>query len=377
MATLKILVVDDEPGIRSGVSRILRNFKVDYPFMDEPFDFEVLEAPTGEDGIEILESNPPDILLLDNKLPGIQGVEVLEYIRKKQKSLVVVMITSYASLELAVKATSDGAYDFIPKPFTPQELKSSIENITKRVFLKKMTTRLQDTGKQIRFTFLSVLSHELKAPLNAIEGYLKMIKERQNGTQLADYDVMIDRSLDRIKGMRTLILDLLDLTRVESGKAKRKITRVDLVSIARTAMDTMRPYAIQRDVRLNLITREVVEMDADSEELEIIFNNLISNAIKYNREGGQVDCSVETRDGIVEIRVTDTGIGMTPAEIEKIFEDFVRIKNEKTKNITGTGLGLSIVKKLIDQYSGRIEVVSNPDQGSTFSVFLPNVKPCS
>ena len=377
MATLKILVVDDEPGIRSGVSRILRNFKVDYPFMDEPFDFEVLEAPTGEDGIEILESNPPDILLLDNKLPGIQGVEVLEYIRKKQKSLVVVMITSYASLELAVKATSDGAYDFIPKPFTPQELKSSIENITKRVFLKKMTTRLQDTGKQIRFTFLSVLSHELKAPLNAIEGYLKMIKERQNGTQFADYDVMIDRSLDRIKGMRTLILDLLDLTRVESGKAKRKITRVDLVSIARTAMDTMRPYAIQRDVRLNLITREVVEMDADSEELEIIFNNLISNAIKYNREGGQVDCSVETRDGIVEIRVTDTGIGMTPAEIEKIFEDFVRIKNEKTKNITGTGLGLSIVKKLIDQYSGRIEVVSNPDQGSTFSVFLPNVKPCS
>ncbi len=377
MATLKILVVDDEPGIRSGVSRILRNFKVDYPFMDEPFDFEVLEAPTGEEGIEILESNPPDILLLDNKLPGIQGVEVLEYIRKKQKSLVVVMITSYASLELAVKATSDGAYDFIPKPFTPQELKSSIENITKRVFLKKMTTRLQDTGKQIRFTFLSVLSHELKAPLNAIEGYLKMIKERQNGTQLADYDVMIDRSLDRIKGMRTLILDLLDLTRVESGKAKRNITRVDLVSIARTAMDTMRPYAIQRDVRLNLITREVVEMDADSEELEIIFNNLISNAIKYNREGGQVDCSVETRDGIVEIRVTDTGIGMTPAEIEKIFEDFVRIKNEKTKNITGTGLGLSIVKKLIDQYSGRIEVVSNPDQGSTFSVFLPNVKPCS
>lgn len=377
MATLKILVVDDEPGIRSGVSRILRNFRVDYPFMDEPFDFEVLEAATGEEGIEIIESNPPDILLLDNKLPGIQGIEVLEYIKKEQISIIVVMITSYASLELAVKATSDGAYDFIPKPFTPQELKSSVENITKRVFLKKMTTRLQDTGKQIRFTFLSVLSHELKAPLNAIEGYLKMIKERQNGTQLADYDVMIDRSLERIKGMRTLILDLLDLTRVESGKAKRNITRVDLVSIARTAMDTMRPYAIQRDVVLNLQTREPVEMDADSEELEIIFNNLISNAIKYNRDGGRVDCLIEPGDGNLVIQVTDTGIGMTPAEIEKIFDDFVRIKNEKTKNITGTGLGLSIVKKLIDHYNGRIEVVSNPDAGSTFKVILPTVKPCS
>ncbi|MEI7661723.1 MAG: hybrid sensor histidine kinase/response regulator [Bacteroidota bacterium] len=376
MSTLKILVVDDEPGIRSGITRILRNFRVDYPFMDEAFEFDVTEAPTGEAGIEIIESNEPDILLLDNKLPGIQGVEVLEYIKKRQKNIIVVMITSYASLELAVKATSDGAYDFIPKPFTPQELKSSIENITKRVFLKKMTNKLQDTGKQIRFTFLSVLSHELKAPLNAIEGYLKMIRERQNGTKLEDYDVMIDRSLDRIKGMRSLILDLLDLTRVESGKAKRNITDVDLVLIARTAMDTMRPYAIQRDVTMNLHHDGAIVMKADAEEMEIIFNNLISNAIKYNKDGGSVDSTLQFNEGYLEIRVVDTGIGMTPVEADKIFDDFVRIKNDKTKNITGSGLGLSIVKKLIDNYSGKIEVISNPDQGSTFIVRLPIDKPC-
>jgi signal transduction histidine kinase len=376
MSTLKILVVDDEPGIRSGISRILRNFRVDYPFMDEAFDFEVIEASTGEAGIEIIDSNQPDILLLDNKLPGIQGVEVLEYVKKKQKSIIVVMITSYASLELAVKATSDGAYDFIPKPFTPQELKSSIENITKKVFLKTMTNKLQDTGKQIRFTFLSVLSHELKAPLNAIEGYLKMIRERQNGSKIEDYDVMIDRSLDRIKGMRSLILDLLDLTRVESGKAKRNIADVDLSMVARTAMDTMRPYAIQRDVKLNLHCDGPVHMNADAEEIEIIFNNLISNAIKYNKDGGTVDFTIQQRDGCMNIRAVDTGIGMTPPELEKIFDDFVRIKNDKTKNITGSGLGLSIVKKLIDNYTGKIEVSSIPDQGSTFDVTLPIDKPC-
>ncbi|MCK9202855.1 MAG: hybrid sensor histidine kinase/response regulator [Bacteroidales bacterium] len=376
MSTLKILVVDDEPGIRSGVTRILRNFRVDYPFMDEAFDFEVLEASTGEEGIEIIENNLPDILLLDNKLPGIQGIEVLEYIKKKQKNIIVVMITSYASLELAVKATSDGAYDFIPKPFTPQELKSSIENITKRVFLKKMTNKLQDTGKQIRFTFLSLLSHELKAPLNAIEGYLKMIKERQQGPKIEDYDVMIDRSLDRIKGMRSLILDLLDLTRVESGKTKRDITDVDLVQIARTAMDTMRPYAIQRDVKLVLHGVSPLMLQADAEEIEIIFNNLISNAIKYNKDGGTVDCTIERADSFMVIKVVDTGIGMSQAEIEKIFEDFVRIKNEKTKNISGSGLGLPIVKKFIDEYSGKIEVSSVPDQGSTFTVTLPIEKPC-
>jgi len=376
MSILKILVVDDEPGIRSGVTRILRNFRVDYPFMEEPIEFEVMEAPTGEAGITIIETNIPDILLLDNKLPGIQGIEVLEYIKKKKKDIIVVMITSYASLELAVKATSDGAYDFIPKPFTPQELKSSIENITKRVFLKKMTNKLQDAGKKIRFTFLSILSHELKAPLNAIEGYLKMTKERQLGPNLEDYDGIIDRSLDRIRGMRNLILDLLDLTRVESGKAKRNMADVDLLKVARTAIDTMRPYAIQREVDIELQGVSPLILPADEEEIEIIFNNLISNAIKYNKEGGTVACNIHKMEGCMIIQVEDSGIGMSQNDIEKIFDDFVRIKNEDTKNISGSGLGLSIVKKLVDNYSGKIEVTSAPGQGSTFKVIIPINQPC-
>ena len=377
MSTLKILVIDDEPGIRSGVSRILRNFRVDYTFMEEAFDFEVHEASTGEAGIEHIESDKPDILLLDNKLPGIQGIEVLEYIRKKQMNIIVVMITSYASLELAVKATSDGAYDFIPKPFTPQELKSSIENITKRVFLKKMTNRLQESGKQIRFQFLSVLSHELKAPLNSIEGYLQMIKERQAGPQLESYDYMVDRMLERIKGMRTLILDLLDLTKVTSDKVKRDVKEINLADVARMAIDTMRPYSIQKDIRLNLLGEDPLLIMADNEEMEIVFNNLISNAIKYNKAGGSVDCKLSRTEDCVEIEVEDTGIGMTQDDISRIFDDFVRIKNEKTRNITGSGLGLAIVKKLIDNYKGKIEVTSQPDKGSTFKVKLPIDKPCS
>jgi two-component system sensor histidine kinase/response regulator len=377
MSTLKILVVDDEPGIRSGVTRILRNFRVDYPFMEEAYDFEVFEASTGEAGIEMVESNQPDILLLDNKLPGIQGIEVLEYIKKKQYNIIVVMITSYASLELAVKATSDGAYDFIPKPFTPQELKSSIENITKKVFLKKMTTRLQESGKQVRFQFLSVLSHELKTPLNAIDGYLKMIRERQLGAKIEDYDEAIERSLDRIRGMRTLILDLLDLTKVETSRGKRNIREVNVPGIVRTAIDTMQPYSIQKEVNVSLAGPESLTIQADPNELEIICNNLISNAIKYNKEGGSVHCELADEGDRVGISVTDTGIGMTPAEMEKLFQDFVRIKNEKTRNITGSGLGLSIVKKLVESYNGKIEVSSTPDQGSIFKVFIPKVATCS
>ena len=122
MEKLSLLVVDDEPGIRSGVKRILSGHTVSFPFMDDDYSFEVSEAATGEEALEILEHKPADILLLDNKLPGINGMEVLEIIRQRNLDIMVAMITSYASLEVAAKATDDGAWDFLPKPFTPAEL---------------------------------------------------------------------------------------------------------------------------------------------------------------------------------------------------------------------------------------------------------------
>jgi two-component system sensor histidine kinase/response regulator len=370
MATFKILIIDDEPGICEGTKRILQNFKVDYPFMDEQIDFKVFEAGTGKEGIEIIDTELPEILLLDNKLPDIQGIEVLEYVKSKHYDIIVVMITSYASLELAVKATRDGAYDFIPKPFTPQEIRASVENITKQIFLKRMTQTLNNTGKQIRFQFLSVLSHELKAPLNAIDGYLKMIRERQFGNNIDAYDEMLDRSGERIKGMRNLILDLLDLTKIETGKPTQKLELVDIRKIVQMSVDTIRPYAIQKDVDLYINSRESTEMRADPGEIEIIMNNLISNAVKYNKTGGRVDIFLEKKDGRLKITVSDTGIGLKPEDKVKIFEDFVRIKSSQTREVTGSGLGLSIVKKIVDMYQGSIDVQSELEKGTSFIITL-------
>jgi len=373
MATLHVLVVDDEPGIRSGVTRILSNYTVGYPFMDEDFDFHLIEAGTGEDAIDVLNSEPVDVVLLDNKLPGMDGIEVLEYIKQQNFDVAVMMITSYASLDLAIKATRNGAYNFMPKPFTPQELRASIENVAKHLFLKRMTRKMQEEGKQIRFQFLSVLSHELKSPINAVEGYLKMMQEKQFGDKVEDYDRMIDRSLTRLKGMRNLIMDLLDLTKIESGKKERKMRDVNLAEIAKMAMDTMEPYAIQRSVKMKLDVQGDPQLLADANEMEIVFNNLISNAVKYNKDGGKVQVCICDRGKDLEIKVSDSGIGMSEEDSDKIFQDFVRIKNSKTKEITGSGLGLSITRKMIEQYNGTIEVESKPDEGTTFTVSLPRL----
>jgi signal transduction histidine kinase len=371
MAVLKVLVVDDEPGIRSGVARILRDFHVTYPFMDEDYTFEILEAPTGEDGITVIERDKPDVVLLDNKLPGIQGVEVLEYIRERKYDIVVAMITSYASLDVAIRATRDGATDFIPKPFTPQELKSSIENITKQLYLKRITHKLNQDGKKVRYQFLSVLSHELKAPLNALEGYLRMMQEKQAGDRIDDYATHIDRSLQRIQGMRNLIMDLLDFTKIRLERKEEKIQEVNLAEIASGAIVTVQPYAIQMDVSINLDVRTDVVIMADPGDMEIVFNNLISNAVKYNKLGGKADITIDSSDIDAIIIFSDTGIGITKTDSENLFSEFVRIKNEKTRNISGSGLGLSIVKKVVELYHGTIKVESTPDVGTTFTIRLP------
>ncbi len=371
METLKILVIDDEPGIRSGVVRILSSHRVSYPFMDEDYQFALLEAASGEDGIRVIDEEMPDILLLDNKLPGIQGIDVLQYVKEKKYDIMVAMITSYASLEVALKATGFGASDFIPKPFTPQELKASIDNLTKQLFLKRITRKLRKEGKKVRFQFLSVLSHELKAPLNAIEGYLTMIQERQGGNDIAAYDKIIEKSLGRIQVMRNLIMDCLDFTRIRFEKNREKIKETDLRKIAKLAISTVHPYAIQMNVHIFLHAEEEVRLNIDPEDFEIIFNNLISNAVKYNVENGKVDITLKNEEKNVRIIVADTGIGIDEEDIPKLFREFVRIRNEKTKNIAGSGLGLSIVKKITEIYDGTIKIKSKPDEGTSFILKIP------
>ena len=370
MGKLHVLVVDDEPGIRSGISRILCNFRVGYPFLDEDFEFETIEVETGEKALEIIRQGGVDIALLDNKLPGMNGIEVLEQMNKSGVDIPVMMITSYASLDLAVKATDFGAYNFVPKPFTPQELKSAMENITKHLFLKRMTHKVHEDSRRTRSQFLSVLSHELKSPINAIEGYLKIMQEKQAGESIEDYRVMIERSIERIKGMRLLIRDLLDLTRFEATRHDRQLEKIDLFEYGRNSLDQVELLAKKKEVLLEFEAQPNNYLDAVPNEISIIFNNLLSNAVKYNRQGGKVYFRIEDLGAEYRIMVSDTGIGMNEEEIGRLFQEFVRIKNTKTREISGSGLGLSITKKFAELYDGRIEVQSQPDEGTTFNIFL-------
>ena len=373
METLRVLVTDDEPGMLLAVERVLRNLTLKLPDVEGEVGFVVETAGTGEDAVERIEAWEPHIVLLDYKLPGMSGLDVLERVSRPEADMLTIMMTAYASLETAVTATKRGAYDFLAKPFTPDELKGTIRKAAGRLVLAQQARRLAAEKRQVRFQFISVLAHELKSPLAAVEGYVRICRDRTAGDNQAVYDQMLDRTLIRIGGMRKLIFDLLDLTRIASGQKTRNFTEVDLRDVAGTAVEDVAPTTQERDITITL-DAEPITMTADRGELEIILNNLVSNAVKYNRDGGTVDVAIRRDGDAVTLRVADTGIGMSTDEAAKLFDDFVRIKNDKTRDILGSGLGLSTVKKLALLYNGDVRVESQPDVGSTFTVILREPK---
>jgi two-component system, sensor histidine kinase and response regulator len=370
--TLHILIVDDEHGMRRGAERALRDITMNLPDINGQVRFDVRTAGSGKELDEKMAEGPTDILVLDHKLPDTTGLEILERLGKESLDLLTIMITAYASFDTAVAATRRGAYDFLAKPFTPEELRGAVRKAAKHLILQRQARRLAEEKKQVRFQFISVLAHEMKSPIAAVEGYLQLIRERSIGNNLNDYDRMLDRCLARIEGMRKLITDLLDLTYIESGQRQRTVTSVDLVEVARQAVEGVKPEAQKRDISVHLDAPPDSFMEGDRTELEMIFNNLISNAVKYNRDHGKVEASISVSGEDVQVQVEDTGIGMTQEETQRLFTDFSRIKNEKTRHILGSGLGLSTIKKLAMLYNGDIAVKSEPGVGSTFTVTMRN-----
>jgi two-component system sensor histidine kinase/response regulator len=370
MDTLRVLVVDDELGMRHSIKRALRDYHIDLPDVDGQVRFELETAERGEQALEILEHAQFDLMLLDHKLGGMTGVDVLETLQGRELDMLVIMITAFATIETAVRATKSGAFDFIAKPFTPDELKATVRKAASHLVVQRQARRLAEEKRRVRFDFIRVLGHELKSPLAAIESYLDLMKNRVAGNELSSYDHVVERLLARSAGMRKLIVDLLDMTRIEAGEKRRELTAVDVEEAAQGALDGVRLQADARNITLKLACEGATTMRADRGEVDILLNNLVSNAVKYNRAGGAVDVHIGGDDERIKITVRDTGIGLSKEECARLFNDFTRIKNEKTRDIEGSGLGLSIVKKIAELYRGSVRVASEPDVGSTFTLVL-------
>lgn len=371
---LHLMVVDDEPGMRDAVERTLADYIHHVKESDTDVGFRISQAASAEQALQLFQQVEPDLLLLDHGLPGASGISLLQTIRNDGLDILVIMITAYGTLENAVRATKLGAFDFLAKPFTPDEVRSAVCKAVDYIVLQRQSRRIADERRKIRYEFMTAIVHELKTPLAAVEGYLRLLQEPEPDSGTMGHQHMIDRSLTRLEGMRTLIHDLLDLTRIESGQNKRLLAQVDVTKIAGKVCTDIIPAAQALQITVQLMTSVPVGMLADAEEVEIMISNLVSNAVKYNRPGGTVCVSCTCSEKIVTITVGDTGIGMTASELRSLSGEFSRIRNSKTAGIPGSGLGLSIIRSLAGRYEGTVDIASKPEVGSTFTVTLVNRK---
>jgi two-component system phosphate regulon sensor histidine kinase PhoR len=510
---VRILVVDDEKGVREGCRKIL-----------SVEGYQVTIAEDGQAGWEAFQAAGGGfaVLLVDLMMPRMTGLELMKLVREADTDVLPIIITAHATIDTAVEGTKQGAYSYIPKPFTPDELLLAIKNGLERRALTLEARRLREErerrllevaaersksntiikcitdgilvinteklivlrnpnaarilsdSQQVPFPlealscpevksliaevldgnsgptilsrevslaqatymvnvsrvvepggaqpatggakpaiggaqpaaggaepatggeasgavavfrditalkkletaksmFVSMVAHEVKNPLAAAEGWLNLILSGLAKQDPEEEKRMIQRSLVRIRTLRTLVTELLNITAIQTGNFTLRRSPVEVGQLAAEAAEACRDKALEKKIQLGFTAAASPEARAlaDRDALLMIFSNLIDNAIKYTPEGGHVGVHVSNDGMYVKVSVKDDGIGMEPADRERLFDEFFRAKNDYTANVPGTGLGLALVKRLTEMHQGRVSVESSPGTGSEFAVQLP------
>jgi signal transduction histidine kinase len=363
-AKATILVIDDEEAMRDSCCQVLAKDG-----------YRTETAVDGDAGLKKTWELKPDLVLVDLKMPGMSGMELLEKVADIDPNIVCVVITGYATIESAVEAMKRDAYDFLPKPFTPDQLRIVIERGLERRKLTIESARLQQEKEMMKENFITLVSHQLRSPLASVKQYFGVILGGFVGDVDSKQKEMIEKAGKYIDDLLQLINDWLNMSRIEAGSITKRFEPVALTPVLSKTLDFLKPLAEARKVTLELdLCDKPSVVEGDRECLKEVFMNLISNGINYNREGGTVTVSTrEEVDGLV-VDISDTGIGISKDNLHFIFDEFFRAKRKETRGIRGSGLGLPIAKKIIEAHDGCIKVVSEIGKGSTFSIFLPKAK---
>lgn len=357
-----IVVIDDDYAMRLSCRQILTKSG-----------FQVETFEDGAQGLEGVSRLRPGLVVVDLKMPGLSGLEVIARIHDIDPHIILVVITGYATIGTAVEAMKAGAYDFLPKPFKPDELRVIVDRGLERRRLWFESRRSELDRELLRRRFMTLVSHQLKTPLAAVHQYLDVLKHIGDTPQAAEKrTAWLDRCIKRTEEIKQLIDDWLTLARVEGATMARERGRVDVRAVVDGILDAYQELAASEDVSLNIEFPEGHYcVNGDRNCLAVLFDNLVANAIKYNKRGGSVTVTAERCAGELVFSVTDTGIGIPEKYREFLFDEFFRVKGSEARDTSGTGLGLPICKRIATELGGTIEVESEVDKSSTFRVRLP------
>jgi len=369
MATSKILVVDDEQSVATTIKAILQ--------LDGS---EVTAVTSGKEAVDLLKEQEFDVVLTDLRLDDLDGIEILRETQKLWPDTVSIMLTGYASLESAVTALRSGAYDYLIKPSDVDELRATVGRALERRRLRQRLVELEQLDR-LKTQFLSMASHELRTPLTAVSGFMQIARRRMGrlGTatdvpqpwreEAQKADETLDMANRQAKKLARLIDELLDVSRLQQGRVEMRLAEIDLGEVVREVGERMKILSKGHEIETKV--EGTAPIVADRDRIEQVFENLVGNAIKYSPESGPIEMTLRVNGANAVVSVRDHGIGVAPAEVEKIFGLFYRSPDPRADHVGGLGLGLYISREIVSRHHGRLWAERNPDAGTTFHVTLP------
>ena len=367
LAGRTMLVVDDSAFCRASIAHVL-----------ESNGAHVLLADDGLTAIDILAERTPDLILTDHHMKAMDGIDLVKRIRKmpEHKLTPILFLSGTEDTTVAAVALEAGANDFVRKPFEAIEL---IARVHAHVRMAELTLRMAhareaEIANQMKSAFLANMSHEIRTPLTAILGYTELLVDvLGDRDDCAEYLSTISRNSFHLL---ELINDVLDLSKIESGELELENIQCHPPRIIAEVVRSMRQIAADKNLELAVEYREAIpaSMNCDPIRLQQALTNLVSNAIKFTSAGRvTVSLGLERRpnDPMLVMSVTDTGIGIAPDKLAAIFEPFKQADASTTRKYGGTGLGLTIAHRIAEMLGGSLEVSSEVEQGSTFTLRVP------
>jgi signal transduction histidine kinase len=356
-----ILIIDDEEALRDGCSQVL-----------EKAGYAALTAEQGIEGIKIAREHLPDMAFIDLKMPNISGMEIIEILSRDIPDIVLVMITGFATIVSAVEAMQKGAYDYLPKPFNPDQLRVLAKRGLEHRNLKIETKRLRVEKDQMERNFITFVSHEMRSPLVVIRQYIEALNEIAGDRFDKDVKEIIDRCRKRIQNLEELVEHWLDISRIEDGTFAQQKVSLNLDSIIARSVEEMIPLCRKRGISLETnIPQKLPQITGDAESLVRVFTNIIGNATKYTPEGGKITVTCQHDEFYINVSIADTGMGIPPDKLSLIFEPFFRCGGKNEKH-SGSGLGLTFCKKIMESHKGCVVVLSKEGEGTTFVLTFPS-----
>jgi signal transduction histidine kinase len=349
-----ILIIEDEPGPSLALKMILKPY------------YQVYSAERGEAALEILKTTPIDVVSLDLRMPGLSGMPLLAKIKEHDPDIEVIVITGYGSLETAVESINLKVFSYVAKPFDVLEILET----TKRALQKR---RNLQRLRHIKEEFFANLTHEFRTPLSAIMGYSSILLEEHGATLTLDQRQALDRIQANSHELLSCVEGIFFLAALEAGEIPLTVWNFDAkVILSRLAERHAETFA-EKKITLEVADLPNLPIRTDEEKLAKIVDILVLNGLKFTEEGRvHVEASIQA-DGPLQIRVSDTGIGMRPEEVDEVLEGFRQADPTARKRFRGIGLGLRLLTRMVSAIGGTLDVTSSLGGGSEFIVTIPPI----